>query len=129
MANVWKYSTLPSDSRIGMVREGNRDVYENEIARSMDVIETRKKMGLDITDQKNWIDTVCYNYNLYNAKKMGIDAVNVNKTGYADTLLGESGAKGKRSGRHITTITSDGNINYTAKRLLAEYYDKVYEDE
>ena len=88
MANKWKYSTLPASERLGMVRSGNKDVYDNEIARSLDVIKQKKELGLDISDQKDWIDQVSYNYNLHNANGLA-SASKVNKTGYADRLLGE----------------------------------------
>lgn len=97
MANKWKYSTLPASERIAMVKNGDKDVYDNEVARSVDVINSRNELGLDITEQKNWIDTLSYNYNLGNASKMGIDASKVNKTGYADYILeSEKPESGKR---------------------------------
>lgn len=88
VANKWKYSSLPASERIEMVKNGDKDVYDSEIARSVDVINSRNELGLDITEQKNWIDTLSYNYNLGNAAKMGIEQSKVNKTGYADYILG-----------------------------------------
>ena len=88
MTNNWEYASVGQRDRLKMIRNGNKDVFDNEILRAKDVIKSRLDLGLDIDEQKNWIDTLGYNYNLYNAKNMGIDPENVNKTGYADEILG-----------------------------------------
>ena len=122
MANKWKYSTLPASERLGMVRNGNKDVYDNEIARSLDVIKQKKELGLDISDQKDWIDKVGYNYNLHLASGMASPS-DVKKTGYADKILGEYVAPGKDKKQRIVNA---GNSNVKAARqYLKEYYDKV----
>ncbi len=125
MANKWKYSTLPASERLGMVRGGNKDVYDNEIARSMDVIKQKKALGLDVSDQKDWIDKVSYNYNLHLANGIASPS-SVNKTGYADRLLGEYVAPKKEKRQRIVNVNTSLNekIKY-ANQYLDEYYDKV----
>lgn len=125
MANKWKYSTTPASERLDMVRSGNKDVYNSEIERSLDVINSRKSLGLDISDQKDWIDSVSYNYNLYNASKMGIDAKDVNKTGYADRILND-GSSSKKKVRAIS-VSKKADADYYADKYLDEFYTKVSE--
>lgn len=121
MSTKWKYASLPASERLDMVRSGNKDVYESEIARSLDVINSRKALGLDISEQKNWIDSVGYNYNLYNAQQMGIPEKRVNNKGYADRILGEFTPA-------VTVKTSSrkkSDADYYAKKYLDEFYTKV----
>ena len=124
MSTKWTYSTLPASERLDMVRNGNKDVYDSEISRSLDVIETRKSLGLDISDQKDWIDSLGYNYNLYNASRMGIPSKKVNKSGYADRLLGKETTSASK-----TKSVSSGSkeADYYAKKYLDEFYNKVSE--
>ena len=63
MANKWRYADLTADARIEKIRGGDKDVYDSEIERSLDVIQSRNELGLDISEQKDWIDKVSYNYN------------------------------------------------------------------
>lgn len=133
MANKWKYSTLPASERLGMVRSGNKDVYDNEIARSLDVIKQKKELGLDVSDQKDWIDNVSYNYNLYNAESSGVAAASdVMKTGYADRLLGEATPKSTKKEKRQRIVNVNTGLNEKMKeanRYLEEYYDKVQKAE
>lgn len=62
MANKWKYSTLPASERLEKIRNGDKDVYNSEIERSLDVIKQREEAGLDVTEQKNWMNRLDYNY-------------------------------------------------------------------
>lgn len=125
MSTKWKYATLSANERLGMVRNGNKDVYDNEIARAKDVIKARNEAGLDISEQKKWIDDVSYNYNLYNASKMGISPSDVNKTGYADRLPGISAPTKKK--KVYGTVTDESNRLYKAKKYLEQFYGKVAE--
>ena len=111
MSTKWKYASLPASERLGMIRSGNKDVYESELARAKDIIKVRNEAGLDTGEQKAWIDDVSYNYNLYNASKMGISPSRVNKTGYADRIFGGTNSEKK----------------YTAEAYLDEFYEKVAE--
>ncbi len=90
MANTWKYASLPEAERMERIRGGDGDVYKNEIERAVDVARSREELGLSIDEQKNFIDEVSYHYNLAAASKMGIPAESVNRTGYADRILGEN---------------------------------------
>ena len=89
MSNKWKYATMSADERIGRVRKGDKDVYDNEMERSLDVIKRNTAEGLDISAQKEWIDNLSYNYNLYNAERMGIPEEKVNKKGYYPPVIAE----------------------------------------
>ncbi len=125
MSTKWKYASLPASERLGMIRSGNKDVYDNEIARAKDVIKARNDAGLDTSEQKKWIDDVSYNYNLYNASKMGVAKSDVNKTGYADRLLGISVPAKKK--KVYGTVTDESNRLYKANKYLEQFYGKVAE--
>lgn len=125
MANKWKYSTLSADERIGRIKNGDKDVYESEVARSLDVISSRQKAGLDVSEQKAWIDKVSYNYNLSNAKNMGVDAGSVSKTGYADALLTGSAAKSGSSSGIKTLATRFTVFSEQARKLYDDFLEKA----
>ena len=120
MSTKWKYATLPASERLDLVRNGNKDVYDSEISRSLDVINSRKALGLDISDQKKWIDSLGHNYNLYNAGNMSIPANRVNATGYADRLLGEGTSTSKVKSNTQRTKSSN------TTRIMSDYLDEFY---
>ncbi len=125
MAAKWKYADLTADERIDRIRNGDKDVYTSEMARSADVVKARDELGLDTSEQKAWIDNISYNYNLSNAEKMGISADKVNKTGYADMLLtGENTASGRGSTGHGIVNRARGfstkDLTETLKKKTAE---------
>ena len=113
MSNKWKYATMSADERIGRVRKGDKDVYDNEMERSLDVIKRNTAEGLDISAQKEWIDNLSYNYNLYNAERMGIPEEKVNKKRYADRILGKK--------KIVTKVSSKPDGDYYAKKYLFPY--------
>lgn len=125
MSTKWKYASLPASERLGMIRSGNKDVYESELARAKDIIKVRNEAGLDTGEQKAWIDDVSYNYNLYNASKMGISPSRVNKTGYADRIFGGTNSEKKK--KVYSTVTNKSEKKYTAEAYLDEFYEKVAE--
>lgn len=127
MATKWKYASLSADERIERIRNGDKDVYTSEMARSADVVKARNELGLDTSEQKAWIDQISYNYNLSNAEKMGISADRVNKTGYADMLLtGENTASGKSDGGHGIVNRARG---FSTKELAKTLKEKTAETE
>ena len=71
MATKWKYATIPAAQRISMLKSGNDELYNEEIARTKDAISNRLAAGLDVSEQMKWADTVSYNHNLSKAKSMG----------------------------------------------------------
>lgn len=83
----WKYALLPADERIKLVRSGNADVYNSEMARTRSVIKERESLGLDTKSQVDWANRLGYNYNLGNAESMGISPDSVDKTGYGERML------------------------------------------
>lgn len=127
MAGKWKYSTLSAAERLERVRGGDKDVYDSEIGRSLDVIRSREELGLDISDQKAWIDALGREYNRANAEKMGFPASLANETGYADALLGAKvDARGhKKSGTIISTTWSDGGRYAKLLRYQNELLDRI----
>ena len=135
MASKWKYADLPASERLDMIRNGNKDVYDNEVARSLDKIKTNQANGLSTDDQKAWLDTLSYNYNLGAASQIAPGS-KVNKTGYTDVYfgLGNSGSKkSKKSDDYKVKMTSSGQVqfDYEAEKVLREYmgiFQKLEED-
>lgn len=116
MATKWKYATIPASQRLSMLKDGNDELYKEEIARTKDAISNRLAAGLDVSEQMKWADTVSYNHNLSKAKAAGVDESSVAKDGYADRLFGdmtESVGKDK-----VSTVSAPKAI----------YDKKYYED-
>lgn len=88
MASKWKYADLDANHRIGLLRKGNKELFDEEVARTKEVINARRELGLDTTEQESWMDTVGYNYNLSQADA----GRTVSKTGYAQLYAGEKKA-------------------------------------
>ncbi len=93
MSSKWKYANLDAETRLEMLRSGNKEVFDEEVERTKSVTNARKELGLDTTAQENWMDTVGYNYNLSAAKAQGEPADNVSKTGYAKLYLRDPNSK------------------------------------
>ena len=87
MSSKWKYANLDAETRLEMLRSGNKAVFDEEVERTKSVTKARKELGLDTDEQEKWMDTVGYNYNLSTAKNMGEPAASVSKTGYAKIYL------------------------------------------
>lgn len=58
----YNYSSLPAEQRLSMLRGGNRDLFEEELSRTNDVINQRAKSGLGIDSQLKWLNNVTSNY-------------------------------------------------------------------
>ncbi len=84
MSSKWKYADLPAQTRLDMLKNGNKDLFDEEVARTKEVMDARREVGLDTDAQEKWIDNVGYNYNLHLAGKAGESPDNVSKTGYAN---------------------------------------------
>lgn len=87
MSSKWKYASLDADTRLEMLRSGNKDVFDEEVERTKSVTNARRELGLDTTEQENWMDTVGYNYSLYNGAAQGESKDNISKSGYAKIYL------------------------------------------
>ena len=83
MATKWKYADIDAENRLDMLRNGNKELFLEEAARTKEVAEARRALGLDTTEQEKWMDTVGYNYNL----SLAPEGDKVSKTGYADLYL------------------------------------------
>ncbi len=103
----WKYADRSADERLEMLRGGNTELLGEEIERTKEVVKARDELGLDTSAQRDWLDTVGYNYNLSAAPKMGIEPENVSKSGYARLYLGE-GSGGAGSSAGASSETSSG---------------------
>ncbi|MBP5245333.1 MAG: hypothetical protein K6D98_05255 [Clostridiales bacterium] len=108
--NVWQYAYLPAAERLDRIRNGDADVYEKELARSMNAIAQREELGIDTQEQKEWVNKLNYNYNKYNEERLG---------------LSETPKKTKSKPK---TTSVYGNIRAKAETLLDEYYEKAYEE-
>ena len=138
MANKWKYATLDAETRLKMLREGNKEVFDEEVERTKSVTKARRELGLDTKEQENWIDTVGYNYNLYNAKMLGEDTANVSKTGYANLYLNESDEKKQKSSRNYFSGSKTNQYDNAfyklrsaadaAKKAINSKYDALLKD-
>lgn len=51
--NMWKYAHLPENQRLELIRNGNSDVFENEIQRTDYLIDVYKNAGLDTKNLEN----------------------------------------------------------------------------
>lgn len=114
MATKWKYATIPAKQRLEMLKSGNDDLYNEEIARTKDAISNRLAAGLDVSEQMKWADTVSYNHNLSKAAKMGVSEENVAKDGYADRLFGDmTESVGNKKISTVSSPVSTYEKNYT----------------
>ena len=128
MANKWKYADLPAAERLDMIKNGNKDVYDNEVARSLDKINQYEKAGLNTDAQKEWLNTLSYNYNLSSASQMGIAPENVKKTGYTGLYFGLGDSNKKKKDEPVRVKTSNkANFDYEVEKLTEEY-KKLIED-
>lgn len=120
MTTKWKYATIPAAQRLSMLREGNKELYDEEVARTKDVIAARLEAGLDVDEQMKWGDTISYNYNLAAAQQAGENPDSVAKTGYSQRLFG-------------TLAVSDGTGNTSEvnnpSKLSTGSYQENYKNE
>lgn len=111
MSTKWKYATLPASARIDLLRKGRRDVLEEEIARTAEVVKARRELGLDTSEQEKWMDTVGYSYNLAHAREIGESEESVAKEGYARLYL-----DGKKTGTPKSDTVSQVHEYRTSAR-------------
>lgn len=124
MANKWKYADLPASERLDMIKNGNKDVYDNEVERTLEKIKINEENGISTDDQIGWLDTLSYNYNLGAASQIAPGS-KVNKTGYANVYfgIGDSGnRKTKQSKKTIVSYVNDtSDFDREAKEILSQY--------
>lgn len=109
----WKYGTVPAAQRLSMLREGNKELYDEEIARTRDVITDRLSAGLSVDEQMKWGDTISYQYNLSNAEKAGLSPDSVAKSGYSEKLFGDLAVS---NGSTTSTVASPKKVNTESYR-------------
>lgn len=128
MASKWKYANLSAESRLQMLRNGNKKVFDEEVARTKDITKARKELGLDTTAQEKWIDEVGYNYSLSSAAP----GDKVSKSGYSKLYLDGDGKKSTAKAKSVaapsTTYITDAkykiqSANKLAKKAAVQKYD------
>lgn len=95
MASNWQYATLSAGERLSRIRDGEYEIYTQEIARANEVIKNRKELGLDISEQLAWI------------KKL--DYVRTNNNGLGGALTAEEIDYNTKMGKTFTTTTQSNN--------------------
>ena len=135
MATKWKYANLDAQHRLDLLKEGNKELFDEEVARTKEITRARRELGLDTTEQENWMDTVGYNYSLSLA---GVGD-KVSKTGYAELYLKD---KPKNSGTSPVKSYSEkvastyrfadakrkvAKAGDLAKKALAKEYEEIKE--
>ena len=122
MSSTWEYADLPAAERLDMIRNGNKDVYDSEVARSLDKIKQYENAGISTDAQKEWLDTLGYNYNLYIASQQGESLNNVAKNGYAETYfgVGSSDQSGQSEVAHVQ-ISNKATFEHEVEKLTEEY--------
>lgn len=137
MASKWKYANLDARHRLDLLRKGNKELFDEEVARTKEITKARRELGLDTSEQENWMDTVGYNYSLSSASEND----KISKNGYAALYLEDkkadsepSGVKAYRDGAAVKTsyISSAKRKIDNAKKLAmesaADGYEKIKED-
>ena len=120
----WVYADLPANERLEMIRNGDEDVYNQEVERSKEVIQSREELGLDIEAQKKWLDELGYQRSLYRAEQSGIPTGQVSTTGYANMILKDNSQQAKGSkksystGQVINQLVQDGDEKNLLSVLL-----------
>lgn len=104
----WKYASVPATQRLSMLREGNKELYDEEVARTRDVITDRLAAGLSVDEQMKWGDTISYQYNLSNAEKAGVSTDTVAKNGYSEKLFGNLAVSNKNG---TSTVKEPKKVN------------------
>ncbi len=141
MSSNWKYADIDAETRLSMLREGNEELFDEEVARTKEVVSARESAGLDTDAQRKWLDKVGYNYNLYTAKNAGEDTNKVSKEGYARLYLDKKPQKMVVDGR-IKNVKSKNEENTAlgegyeiiegakelARTVLEEKYTKIKDE-
>ncbi len=118
MASKWKYANLGSESRLEMLRNGNKSVFDEEVARTKDITKARRELGLDTTNQEKWMDEVGYNYSL----SFAAPADTVSKSGYSQLYLD---GDGKKSTAKAKTVAAPANTYITDAKLKIQTAGKL----
>lgn len=68
MQNKFKYSTYTQRERLGMIRDGNEDVYNYEKQRNKELQALRRDLGLSTQDVDDWNKTIDNAYSMSQKK-------------------------------------------------------------
>lgn len=118
MASKWKYASLNAESRLKMLRNGNKSVFDEEVARTKDITKAMRELGLDTTAQEKWMDEVGYNYSLSTAAPTD----KVSKSGYSKLYLD---GDGKKSTEKAKTVAAPANTYITDAKLKIQSAGKL----
>ena len=80
MATKWKYADIDAENRLEMLRNGNKELFLEETARTKEITDARRALGLDTSEQEKWMDTVGRNYN----QSLASEGDTVSTKGYAE---------------------------------------------
>ncbi len=61
--SIWKYASVPQRERVKMIRNGNSDVFNEEIKLSQNLYDVRKDFGLDTTEIEEYKNYITSAYN------------------------------------------------------------------
>lgn len=130
MSSKWKYAELDAEHRLALLNNGNKELFDEEVARTKEITDARRELGLDTSAQEKWMDEVGYNYSL----SLVDEGTPVSKTGYAKLYLDgkkadtePSGVKIARYGKPVTTsYISDAKRKIDKAMNLA--LDKIREE-
>ena len=132
MATKWKYADLDAENRLEMLRNGNKELFLEETARTKEITDARRALGLDTSEQEKWMDTVGRNYN----QSLASEGDTVSTKGYAELYLGEkkqdtepSPVKLRKSGVYTADqdIVREKNKILKAEKSAKENLEKEYE--
>ncbi len=83
MSSKWKYAGLDTKHRLALLENGNKELFDEEVARTKEIVDARRELGLDTTAEEKWMDEVGYSYSL----SLVDEGTPVSKTGYAKLYL------------------------------------------
>ena len=90
MASKWKYASIDADRRLELLKKGNKELFDEEVARTREITKARRELGLDTKEQEDWMDTVGYSY----STSLAEDGQKVSEKGYAKLYLDDKGDDG-----------------------------------
>ena len=143
MSTKWKYATMPAEQRLEELRGGNTELYNEELARTQDVIDSRLAVGLDVSEQKNWAEKVTQNYNLSKSqnknrasygysKRTGTNshtsALDTATAAHVAAVNSRLSAICDSFNKYVTSLRADYETR--RKKAIEEYeaYEKKYEE-
>ena len=117
MATKWKYADIDAENRLEMLRNGNKELFLEETARTKEITDARRALGLDTSEQEKWMDTVGRNYN----QSLASEGDTVSTKGYAELYLGEKKQDTEPSPVNVTVFPRS-SIQYPSRTSISLEY-------